>query len=55
MAGKATSCYLSIVDRTNHKTVFRKTFFRASDLREYLKTITEEYPADKFEYVKETY
>ena len=37
MAGKAKSCYLSIVDRKTHKTVFRKMFFAMGDLRKWIK------------------
>ena len=37
MAGKAKSCYLSIVDRKTHKTVFRKMFFVMADLRKFIK------------------
>lgn len=57
MAGKAKSCYLSIVDRKTHKTVFRKMFFVMADLRKFVKDDPkmQEYPEDQYYTAVETY
>lgn len=57
MAGKAKSCYLSIVDRKNHKTVVSKVFFDAASMKKYAtdEEVLAKYPADLYEMVKETY
>lgn len=57
MAGKAKSCYLSIVDSKTHKTVFRKMFFTMGDLRKFRKDDPkmQEYPETEYHVVVETY
>ena len=57
MAGKAKSCYLSVMDMTTRKTVLNRVFFKMADLNEFVKTdeFKEKYPADKFSYSKEIY
>ena len=57
MGGKAKSVYLTVVPTVELKAVFRKTFFDAKSLREYVATeeFKEKYPAEKFALIKETY
>jgi len=57
MAGTAKSCYLSVYDREQRKTVFNKVFFKMADLNQYIRDpeFIEKYPADKFDIVKEVY
>jgi hypothetical protein len=57
MAGTAKSCYLSVYDRAQRKTVFNKVFFKMADLNQYIRDpeFIEKYPADKFDIVKEVY
>jgi hypothetical protein len=58
MAGKAKSIYLTIYPKgTHHLSVFKKVFFEAKSYNEYVKTeeFKTQWPADKFDFVKETY
>lgn len=57
MAGKAKSCYLSVVIRETQKAVLRKVFFEAKSMNDFVKTdeFLEKYPAITFQIVKETY
>lgn len=57
MAGKAKSCYLSIVDRKTHKTAFRKMFFTMGELRKWIKEDPKmkEFPEEQFYTAVETY
>lgn len=57
MAGKAKSCYLTVTEKTTHKTVLSKVFFNARDMNDYIKTpeFLAKYPPDQYNYVKETY
>lgn len=57
MAGKAKSCYLTVTDKTTHKSVFHKVFFNAKAMNDYVKTpeFLEKYPPNVYNYVKETY
>lgn len=57
MGGKAKSVYLTVCPVGQLQAVFRKTFFDAKSLREYVATeeFKEKYPAEKFTLIKETY
>lgn len=58
MAGKAKSIYLTIYPKgTHHLSVFKKVFFEAKAYNEYVKTedFKTQWPADKFDLIKETY
>lgn len=57
MAGKAKSCYLTVTAKGSIKTVFHKIFFNANDMNQYVKSeeFLAKYPADQFDYIKETY
>ena len=57
MAGKATSIYLTVCPMGNHVSVLKKVFFEAKAYREFVGTdaFKEQYPADKFDIIKETY
>jgi hypothetical protein len=57
MAGKAKSCYLTVTEKTTHKSVFHKVFFNAKAMNDYVKTeeFLEKYPPELYNYVKETY
>lgn len=57
MAGKAKSCYLTVTEKTTHKSVFHKVFFNAKAMNDYVKTeeFLEKYPSSEYNYVKETY
>lgn len=57
MAGRATSVYLTVSDRTTHKTAFHKQFFNMNGLNKF---IAEEafkalYPLEQFYITKEIY
>lgn len=56
-AGKAKSVYLTVTQKGQMRTIFQKMFFDAKSLRDYLDTeeFKEQYPADKFDIIKETY
>ena len=57
MAGKAKSCYLSVMDIETRRTVLNRMFFKMEDLHKF--TETEEfklkYPKEKFTITKEIY
>jgi len=57
MAGKATSCYLTVCPKGSHKSVFKKMFFTAADMNKYIKTdeFKAQYPEAEFNLVKEVY
>lgn len=57
MAGKATSCYLTVSDNETHKTVLNRMFFVMADLNKYIATpeFQEKYPSTKYYVTKETY
>jgi hypothetical protein len=57
MAGKATSCYLTICAKGTHTAVTRKVFFTAAAMNQYLKSdeCKEKFPADQYDFVKEIY
>jgi hypothetical protein len=57
MAGKAKSCYLTVTEKTTHKSVFHKVFFNARAMNDHVKTeeFLEKYPPELYNYVKETY
>ena len=57
MAGKATSVYLTVTEKTTHKTVFQKTFFNMTSLKDYVKTpeFKTLYPEEQYNIIKETY
>jgi hypothetical protein len=57
MSGKAKSVYLTVAKKTTHESVFKKVFFKAADLNEYVKTeeFKQKYPDTEFYWVKEIY
>jgi hypothetical protein len=58
MAGKAKSIYLSIYPKGTHfVSAFKKVFFEAKSYNEYVKSeeFKAQWPADKYDIVKETY
>lgn len=57
MAGKATSVYLSVVDKKTHITSESRKFFKMAELNAYIGTeeFKEKYPLDVYYIVKETY
>ena len=57
MAGKATSVYLSVVNKKTHMTSESKKFFKMAELNAYIKTdeFKAKYPLDIYYIVKETY
>jgi len=57
MAGKATSVYLTVSDKSTHKTILHKVFFNMNGLNEFVSTdeFKEKYPADTYYISKETY
>lgn len=57
MAGKAKSVYLTVTPKGKLQSVFKKVFFDAKSCRDWLATdeVKEKYPADQFDFVKETY
>lgn len=56
MAGKAKSVYLTVTT-LEHKTVFKRMFFNAKQLNEFVNTeeFKAKYPLTEFKIVKETY
>ena len=58
MAGKATSVYLTVtpIDQPL-KSVFRKTFFVAADLRKFVNSpeFKEKYPDTEYQIITEVY
>lgn len=57
MAGKSKSIYLTINPKGSFKSAFHKVFFEAKAYNEFVKTeeFKAQWPADKFDIVKETY
>jgi hypothetical protein len=57
MAGKAKSIYLTVTLKGQFTSVFRKMFFDAKAYNEYVKSeeFKAQWPADQYNYVKETY
>ena len=57
MAGKATSVYLTVSDKTTHKTAFHKQFFNMNGLNTFIATeeFIAKYPSNQFYITKETY
>jgi hypothetical protein len=57
MGGKAKSIYLTILPKGSHVSVFKKLFFEAKSYNEYVKSeeFKTQWPADKFDIVKEVY
>jgi hypothetical protein len=57
MAGKAKSVYLTVNPKGEFKTVFQKVFFDAKAYNEYVKSdeFKAKWPAEQFDFVKETY
>ena len=55
MAGVAKSCYLSVYDRQERKTVFTRVFFKMADLKQFIKDneFEEKYPRERYDIVKE--
>ena len=57
MAGKATSCYLTVCPKGTHKTVFSKVFFNIKDFNYFVKSdeFKAQYPESMFTIIKEVY
>lgn len=57
MAGKAKSVYLTVCPKGKLNSVFKKVFFDAKSLNEYIKTedFMTTYPAEEFTFIKETF
>jgi hypothetical protein len=57
MAGKAKSIYLSVLPKGQHMSAFKKVFFEAKAYNEYVKSeeFKKQWPADKYDIIKETY
>jgi hypothetical protein len=57
MAGKAKSIYLSVLPKGQHMSTFKKVFFEAKAYNEYVKSeeFKKQWPADKYDIIKETY
>lgn len=57
MAGKAKSCYLSVMDKETRRTVLSRMFFKMEDLHKFVATeeFKEKYPAEKFTITREIY
>jgi hypothetical protein len=57
MAGKATSVYLTVSDKSTHKTVFHKMFFNMTGLNQFVGTdeFKALYPLDVYYITKEVY
>ena len=57
MAGKAKSIYLTVTLKGQFTSVFRKMFFDAKAHNEYVKSeeFKAQWPADQYNFVKETY
>jgi predicted peroxiredoxin len=54
MAGKATSVWVSIVDK-QHKTVEHKMFFNMNGAKAYKKENEEKFPKPEYTFIIETY
>ena len=57
MAGKATSVYLTVSDKTTHKTVLHKVFFNMTGLNTFVadEKFKALYPAETYYITKEIY
>jgi hypothetical protein len=57
MAGKATSCYLTVCAKGSYTTVFSKVFFNIKDFNYFVKSdeFKEQYPESMFTIIKEVY
>jgi hypothetical protein len=57
MAGKATSVYLTVSNKTTHKTEFHKVFFNMSGLNQFVSTdeFKAQWPTTEYDIIKETY
>ena len=57
MGGKAKSVYLTVADKTTHRAVLRRVFFKMGDLNDFIKTeeFKAKYPSELFNIVRETY
>jgi hypothetical protein len=57
MAGKAKSTYVTVADKTTHKSVERKMFYNAKEANAFMKdsATLEKYPAEKYYIIKEVY
>ncbi len=57
MAGKATSVYLTVSNKSTHKTEFHKVFFNMSGLNQFVATdeFKALYPLDTYYITKEIY
>lgn len=57
MAGKAKSVYLTVCPKGKLNSVFKKVFFDAKSLNEYIKAedFMTKYPAEEFTFIKETF
>jgi hypothetical protein len=58
MAGKAKSIYLTVYPKGTHfVSAFKKVFFEAKSYNEYIKSdeFKLQWPADQYDFVKETY
>jgi len=57
MAGKATSVYLTVSNKTTHKTEFHKVFFNMTGLNQYVATdeFKAQWPTEVYYITKEVY
>jgi hypothetical protein len=57
MSGKAKSVYLTVTPKGQFTSVFRKVFFDAKAYNDYVKSeeFRAKWPADQYDFVKETY
>ena len=57
MAGKATSVYLTVSDKSTHKTAFHKMFFNMTGLNQFMATdeFKALYPVEVYYFTKEIY
>mgnify|MGYP003657452144 CR=1 FL=1 len=57
MAGKATSVYLTVSDKSTHKAIFHKMFFNATEMNKFTATdeFKEKYITPEFYLTKEVY
>ena len=57
MAGKATSCYLTVCPLGSIKSVLQKVFFTAAELNKFINSdeFKQKYPADQYQIIKEVY
>ena len=57
MAGKATSVYLTVSNKSTHKTEFHKVFFNMNGLNQFVSTdeFKAQWPTEVYYITKETY